>query len=261
MPRSCCYVPIGPHGVRGKRWHCLRKWTTFARRLTLAAIFMLGVVLFVGVTTIVRLAELNQEDMRLVLGMNRLRRGYLDMHPELEPYFLTGSHDDLGGLMLTLGMNMAPSRLGAHELAHQLQTLPGMLGVIVAAVASVLAALIAVVFGAPTSMTVLVSASAFLICAVLLNVLTRHAFNMVARDMTVRFPSMGQQSMRRRPHTNWLGADGPLAARPRVPPWRGARARRGEVGHASGSASYPRMARRAALVRVAPVRSALSRFA
>ena len=167
----------------------------FRETFTFAAIFMLDVVLFVGVTTIVRLAELNQEDMRLVLGMNRLRRGYLDMHPELEPYFLAGSHDDLGGLMLTLGMNMAPSRLGAHELAHQFQTLPGMLGVIVAAVAGVLAALMAVVFGAPTSLTVLVTASAFLICAVMLQVLTRHAFNMFARDMTVRFPSMGQQSI------------------------------------------------------------------
>src|SRR6266540_2866298 len=162
---------------------------------TVAAILMLAVVLFVGVATIVRLSELNREDMRSVIGMNRLRRGYLDMHPELEPYVLTGCHDDLGGLMLTMGMDMMPGRWSARELAHGFQTLPAMLGVIVAAVAGVLAALVAVWFGAPTVIAVFAAAGAFVASVVALGLLTRHAFTNFARQMPTRFPTGGNPYM------------------------------------------------------------------
>jgi hypothetical protein len=45
---------------------------------SVAAILMLSVVLFVAIATIARLSELNREDMRSVMGMNRLRHAYLD---------------------------------------------------------------------------------------------------------------------------------------------------------------------------------------
>ena len=48
------------------------------------AILMLAVVLFAGIATIARLMSLNRDDYRWVIGMNRLRHAYLEMHPELE---------------------------------------------------------------------------------------------------------------------------------------------------------------------------------
>ena len=51
------------------------------------AIFVLLVVLFTGVATIARLMHLNRDDFRWVVGMNRLRHGYLELHPELEAAF------------------------------------------------------------------------------------------------------------------------------------------------------------------------------
>src|SRR5438874_13330947 len=48
------------------------------------AIVMLSVVLFAGVATIARLMQLNGDDYRWVVGMNRLRHAYLELHPELE---------------------------------------------------------------------------------------------------------------------------------------------------------------------------------
>src|SRR5437868_6786924 len=51
------------------------------------AIVMLSVVLFAGVATIARLMQLNGDDYRWVVGMNRLRHAYLELHPELEPSF------------------------------------------------------------------------------------------------------------------------------------------------------------------------------
>jgi len=59
----------------------------------MAAVLMLSVAVFVGIVTIGRVLQLDCEDVHSVLGMNRLRRAYLDMQPELEPHFLTGCHD------------------------------------------------------------------------------------------------------------------------------------------------------------------------
>ena len=64
--------------------------TAFGEGFVLFALLVLPVVLFVGVTTFVRLVEVNNEDVHWVYGMNRLRHAYLDMEPELEPYFVTG---------------------------------------------------------------------------------------------------------------------------------------------------------------------------
>jgi hypothetical protein len=48
---------------------------------------LLSVVLFAGIATISRLNALNRDDYRWVIGMNRLRHAYLELHPELEPHF------------------------------------------------------------------------------------------------------------------------------------------------------------------------------
>ena len=152
---------------------------------------MLSVVLFVGVSTIVRLSELNRADLRSVLGMNRLRRAYLDMHPELEPYFLTDSHDDLQGLMSTMDMDMVPGRWNAHELAHGFQTLPAMLSVIVSIVAGVLAALVAVWLGASTLIIIAAAFTVFLVTVSVLALLTRHLFAAFVSNMPTHFPSTG----------------------------------------------------------------------
>jgi hypothetical protein len=43
------------------------------------------VVLLLGIATYVRLVQINTEEFRLVLTLNRLRRGYLTIAPGLEP--------------------------------------------------------------------------------------------------------------------------------------------------------------------------------
>ena len=97
------------------------------------AIPMLLMVLFVGVVTISRLASLNREDFRWVIGMNRLRHAYLEIHPDLAQNFIASPHDDLPGVLRTLGVDLgARQRVGS--MRHVLQTLPGMLTVIVAAI-------------------------------------------------------------------------------------------------------------------------------
>jgi hypothetical protein len=72
---------------------------------TLFAVVLLPVVLLLGLATFVRLGQINEEDGRLLAGMNRLRRGYLDIAPEVEPYFVTSGYDDAAGLLVTRGLD------------------------------------------------------------------------------------------------------------------------------------------------------------
>ena len=65
------------------------------------ALVLLPVVFFLGVTTIARLAQVNWEDGVWVQGLNRLRHAYLELAPELEPYFVTSRYDDDTGVLLS----------------------------------------------------------------------------------------------------------------------------------------------------------------
>jgi hypothetical protein len=160
----------------------------FGRTFVLVAIPVLLVVLFVGVVTIRRLSMLNREDYRWVLGMNRLRHAYLEVHPELEPYFITGVHDDLPGALRTLGIdNMRNIRVGSF--VHLANTLPGMLTVIVAAVAATVVALVGVGIGLPSLVTILITGAGFLVALVLITLVERRSVRGVPVTLEPRFPS------------------------------------------------------------------------
>lgn len=152
------------------------------------AIFMLAVVLVVGVFTIARLMALNRDDFRWVLAMNRIRNAYLDLHPELEPHFTTSAYDDLPGVLQTLGIE----RSGADRLGsvfHGLQTLPGMLSVIVASVAGAIGGLVAVGFGAPPVVVLLSGIAMFVLAAVLMGVWGSRSVRRLSPELMARFPS------------------------------------------------------------------------
>ena len=152
------------------------------------AIVMLSVVFFAGVSTIARLMMLNRDDFRWVVGMNRLRHAYLELHPELEPNFITSQYDDLPGALQTLGIDItAGPRLGS--VGHGLVTLPGLLSVIVAAVAGAIGALAAVAIGLPLLGVLLAGAAAFLLAGVWLGISRRRAFSRFGPSLEPRFPS------------------------------------------------------------------------
>jgi hypothetical protein len=152
------------------------------------AIFMLSVVLFVGVATVARLMMLNRDDYRWVVGMNRLRRAYLDLHPELEPNFVTSPYDDLPGALQTLGIDVAGrQRLGSFF--HGMQTLPGMLSVIVAAVAGAIGALVGYAIGIPLAGVLVFGAAAFVVAAVWMGNWGRRSVQRFSPSLEARFPT------------------------------------------------------------------------
>ena len=152
------------------------------------AVFMLSVVLLVGVFTIARLTSLNGDDFRWVIGMNRLRNAYLELHPELEPHFVTSPYDDLPGALETLGIDISGAdRLGS--LLHGLQTLPGMLSLIVASVAGAIGGLIAVGFGGDAAVVVIAGIIAFVVVWGLIAVWGRRSVRRPDPRLQPKFPS------------------------------------------------------------------------
>ena len=118
--------------------------TQFGGSFRFFALLILPVVVVVGLATFVRLVDLNNEDVGLVAGMNRLRGGYLDISPELAPYFVTGHHDDLAGIMRTYGAG-SMTRI---PLAQYLSSIALLIGMIDAVLIGALAGLASAALGA-----------------------------------------------------------------------------------------------------------------
>ena len=102
--------------------------------------------------------------------MNRLRRGYLDLAPELEPYFITGHSEDVPGLMRTYGSHRA--RIPAAQYLSSIATL---VSVIVAVLIGALASLVIDAFDAAIEVAVVIGIVAGLAAmATLVVVVVRH---------------------------------------------------------------------------------------
>jgi hypothetical protein len=153
------------------------------------AIPLLSVVLFAGISTISRLMALNRDDYRWVIGMNRLRNAYLELHPELEPHFVASPYDDLHGALQTLGIDDVTAGLGVGSALHLIQTLPGMLTVIVAAVAGVIGALAALAFAVPPLGMAGAAAAGFVLVVVLMGQLGKRSVGRLSPSLEPRFPT------------------------------------------------------------------------
>jgi hypothetical protein len=171
----------------------------FNRVFTGIALLILSVVFLAGLATTIRISALNREDILWVAGINRLRRAYLEIHPDLEPYFITASHDDLRGILTTMGIESAPNTLpiswrsAGKQLrptaAHALSTLPAMLGLIVNVVAGVLGALVVMWLGGSDSVAIIVGAAAFFATTAFGGFLAQQSFMTFARSVAARFPT------------------------------------------------------------------------
>jgi hypothetical protein len=103
----------------------------------LAALIVLPVVLFVGVTTFARLGGSNFHDGMCVAGMNRIRHEYVELAPDLEPVFVMSTHDDARGVGITMGVPP-----GRSQLPHLLSATPFVIAVVNSVVAGAVAALV-----------------------------------------------------------------------------------------------------------------------
>jgi hypothetical protein len=153
--------------------------TAFGPNFRLFALLVLPVVLLVGLATILRLGAANGEDFWLLMGMNRLRHGYLELAPELELYFVTEYHDDPRSVFASYGMGASMS------LSRILAGTPNLVAAINILVFGVFAALVAQTLGASDQVALVVGLVAALLAAVGLAAL---AFQAIKRGMRMHHP-------------------------------------------------------------------------
>jgi hypothetical protein len=159
--------------------------TGFGPQTTTLALVLLPVVLLLGVATFVRQVQINTEEFKLVLAMNRLRHAYLKIEPGLTPYFTTGHHDDEPGILATYMIEGA-SRL--WFVAHFLINTPTIVASVVAALATVIAVLLMQVADLSRAAVVAGGVVAFLLVWVGLMALQLRALDEL-RTTTPRFPT------------------------------------------------------------------------
>jgi hypothetical protein len=154
----------------------------------LLASILLGADLFIGVATVSRLVGASGEELQCVRGMNRIRHAYRDIVPGLEPYFVTGFHDDTRGVLATYG-GMTTNPSGLSNLMHGLGTTIGMIGVIDAMIFGALCSAVALALGQPLVVALLVAVAGFVTAfALLASTGTRTAIEQQERAES-RFPT------------------------------------------------------------------------
>jgi hypothetical protein len=159
--------------------------TGFGPQTTTLALVLLPVVLLLGIATYVRQVQINNEEFKLVLAMNRLRHAYLKLEPGLEPYLTTGHHDDEPGLVATYMLDH-PSR--RWLLVHFMINTPTIVATVDAALAATIAVLVLQAAGAPTAVMVAGGVAAFLAVWGGLMPLQRHTADPL-RQTAPRFPT------------------------------------------------------------------------
>jgi hypothetical protein len=121
------------------------------------ALVILPVVLFVGLGTIIRLRSSNYRDAMCVIGMNKIRSAYLELAPELAPYFVMGTTDDLPGVVKT--MALAPTQ---GFLSQLLASTPQMIATLNSIIGGAIVAIFAIEVGAQEGIGLAFGALTFL---------------------------------------------------------------------------------------------------
>ena len=83
----------------------------FGEGFRLFGLVILPVVLLVGIGTVLRMGISNYHDAMCVIGMNRIRAGYLELAADLERFFVMGATDDERGVDLTMAIRPRTSML------------------------------------------------------------------------------------------------------------------------------------------------------
>ena len=157
--------------------------TGFGTPFRVMSIGFAATAVVLGTLTGMRVAAASQEDAQLVRAMNRLRRAYVDLAPEVKPYLTASTHDDDEGLMVTYTLGRQ-----RHTVLQIVASTLIFVTVVNTLVAGTLTALIASASGTPTPATVIISVVAAVgYLAVQLEISRR--LYAVHRDADVRFPS------------------------------------------------------------------------
>jgi hypothetical protein len=68
------------------------------------SLVVIPTLLFMGLITFERTLQANSATLKYARGMNRIRHLYLEYAPQMKPYFILSSHDDMRGILGDMGV-------------------------------------------------------------------------------------------------------------------------------------------------------------
>jgi hypothetical protein len=131
--------------------------TQFSTGFLIFALAILPVELFIGFASVARMGKASYYDSLCVVGMNRIRHAYVQLTPEVEPFLVMGTHDDIDSINVSSGY--VP---GASIVEGVLVSSTFVMSVVTAVVGAAIAAVIAQLVGATTPWTVAAGVAGFL---------------------------------------------------------------------------------------------------
>src|SRR6266566_3796724 len=174
--------------------------SAFGEPFEVFSLVLLPVVFFLGAGTYVRLVQANLEDARWVAGMNRLRHAYLELAPELEPYFITSSHDDETGLSVTAAASGGRDEdTGSSNLLHGLVTTPVTIGIVDSMVGAVMVGVVGGRLGSGMNGSLALGVITFLATFFVMARYYSHEYARFKRGNEPRFPTPDEKAPRDRP--------------------------------------------------------------
>jgi hypothetical protein len=163
--------------------------TDFGDGFVAFALVLLPVVYFLGLATVVRLAQINFEDSRWVQGMNRIRHAYLELAPELEPYFVTGRYDDRAGLRAS-----AVTRAQQVVIPQQFVSSPGVVATLDSVVAGAAVGVAGLGLGLGTAGSLVLGAAGFALSIAGFAVWATRTIDVWSKQLDARFPTPGSDA-------------------------------------------------------------------
>ena len=170
--------------------------TGFSDGFLIVAAVVLALDLFIGFATLGRIGAVSDEELRYTQGMNRLRNAYFRIVPGLDPFFITSPHDDF----LSVAAFYNPPRPGLlGDILHGLTTLPGMLGVVCAAIAGALMGIVVLLMTHDGTSAFVGATIVFIVVFVALATIGYRTANAFQKTFVARFPrdaSSGDEAAR-----------------------------------------------------------------
>lgn len=163
------------------------QFNRFDGRFNTFALVLLGVLVVIGTLTQVRVGNASIEDLALVIGMNRLRAGYVELDPAIERFFVTAAHDDDESVWQTYN-----HLFGAHQLSNVLASSGTFITFVTAGLAGAFAALVAVALQAPGPIVAIVAVAGGISYVVIMLVVGMRGYGRLARR-SVLFPAPGTE--------------------------------------------------------------------
>jgi len=130
------------------------QFTRFDGRFITVALVLLGALVVIGTLTQMRVGNASVEDLAHVIGMNRLRAGYVEIDPGIERFLVTSAHDDHKSVWQTYNHLFGP-----HQMSNVLASSGTFITVVTAILAGAFAALVAVALKAPGPIVAAVGAA------------------------------------------------------------------------------------------------------